>query len=285
MAQIHRTAVISPSAALGSNVSIGPFCIVEDDVRIGDGCRLENHVIIKATTHLGRENHVHDRAIIGGVPQHLDVPSQVGILKIGNGNTIRENATIHRALGEEDCTTIGNQNLIMVNAHVAHDCQIGDNVIVTNNVLLAGHVFVEDGAFLSGAVAVHQFCRIGRYAMVGGQAHITQDVPPFVTVDGKTSQIVGLNMVGLRRHGVTGEQLQELKEAYRILFRSGDTMSVSLDRLRWKFPEGLTSHFSKFISESQRGCLRERHVPRGATIQISSPEKESQLIQVVGGVR
>ena len=212
---IHATAIVDDKAQIHSSVIIGPYSVVGPNVVLEDGCRLESHVVIAGNTRLGSNNHVFPFASIGLQPQDLKYKGEESTLEIGSGNVIREHVTMNPGTGGGGMVTqVGDDCLFMVGAHVAHDCQIGDSVIVTNNVLLAGHVFVEDGAFLSGAVAVHQFCRIGRYAMVGGQAHITQDVPPFVTVDGKTSQIVGLNMVGLRRHGVTGEQLQELKEVY-----------------------------------------------------------------------
>ena len=184
---IHPSALVSPRAQIDADVRIGPLCIVEDDVTIGAGCILEASVVVKSGVVLGRNNHVFEGAVIGGPPQHVHMPARPGRVIIGSGNVIRENVTIHRALQPERATLVGDNNLLMCNAHIAHDCQVGNNTIIVNNVMLAGHVIVEDRAYVSGAVAVHQFCRIGTLAMVGGQAHINKDVPPFVTVDPQRS--------------------------------------------------------------------------------------------------
>ena len=192
MSRIHPFALVSPQAEIGEHVTIGPFSVIEPGAVIGDGCTLAGRVTIKAGTVLGPENEVLEGAVLGGKPQHLRAGDQTGIVVIGRGNVIRENVTIHRGLKPGAETRVGDQNLIMVNAHIAHDCVLGNQVIIVNNVLLAGHVTVGDRAYLSGAAAVHQFCRIGSLAMVGGQSHISQDVPPFVTVDGQSTTIVGL---------------------------------------------------------------------------------------------
>lgn len=271
MASIHPTAVVSGQAQIGRGVSIGPFCIVEDRVEIGDNCRLAARVVIKADTRLGNDNEIGEGAVLGGRPQHLRAGNEVGKLLIGRGNMIRENATIHRGLTPEDATTIGDGNLIMVNAHIAHDCRIGNNVIVVNNVMLAGHVTVDDRAYLSGAAGVHQFCRIGRLAMVGGQAHITQDVPPFVTVDGRSSLIVGLNTIGLRRSGFGSDEIQQLKEAYRIVYRSGLTWAETLAALQASFQSGPAAEFHPFLKATHRGVIQERRMPRRATVPLPLP--------------
>ena len=198
---IHPSAIVSPTAQIGSDVQIGPFSTVEAGVTIGAGCILEGHAILKEGTTLGANNHVFEGTILGGLPQHVHVPARPGRVVIGVGNTIRENVTIHRALVPDHATVIGDNCLLMVNSHVAHDCHLGNNVILTNNVMVAGHVRIDDRAYLSGAAGVHQFCRIGTLAMVGGQAHLSQDVPPYVTVDGLSSLVVGLNKIGLRRAG------------------------------------------------------------------------------------
>ena len=271
MGTIHPTAIIAPRARLGRDVTVGPFCVIEDEAEVGDYCRLAAHVIIKSHAIVGEGNDVYEGAVLGGRPQHLRAGKQVGQLKIGRGNVIRENVTLHRALPPEASTQIGDHNLIMANAHVAHDCRIGDHVVIANNVLLAGFVVVEDRAFLSGAVAVHQFCRIGRLAMVGGQAHVTQDVPPFVTVDGRTTLVVGLNLVGLRRAGLTDEVILQLKSAYRVIYRSGLKWEETLSRLRSQFPDGLAAEFHRFLRATKRGVLQERRAPRRATIPLALP--------------
>ena len=167
VANIHARAIVSPQAHLGQDVMIGPFCIVDADVVLGDGCRLESNVVIQSGVLLGENNHICEGAVIGGLAQHTNRPVRAGTVRIGSNNSIREFVTIHRALEEGQATTIGDDNLLMISAHVAHDCSIGNSVIVTNNVMLAGHVSVGDQAYLAGAVGVHQFCRIGRLAMVG----------------------------------------------------------------------------------------------------------------------
>ena len=163
---------------------------------------------------------------------------------------------------------MGDNNLLMVNSHVAHDCHVGSNTILANNVMLAGHVVVGDNAYLSGAVGVHQFCRVGTFAMVGGQAHIVKDVPPYVTVDGVSSMIVGLNRVGMKRAGVTRDELDELKAAYRVAFRSGLRWETCLEELRMQFPTGRAAEFYRFMSDTRRGCIQERSVPRNATLRL-----------------
>jgi UDP-N-acetylglucosamine acyltransferase len=193
------------------------------------------------------------------------------------GEHIRENVTIHRALVPGETTLIGNENLIMVNAHVAHDCRIGDHTIITNNVMLAGHVTVGDYAYLSGGVGVHQFCRIGAHCMVGGQAHVKKDVPPYVTVDGQTTRVVGLNLIGLKRRGFSADDLAQLKAAYRIIYRQGWTWSEVLERLRVTFEAGPAMEFLTFLSDSRRGFLLERRTPHGATLPLPLPDPSAEL--------
>jgi UDP-N-acetylglucosamine acyltransferase len=265
---IHPSAIVSPSARIGSDVQIGPFSIVEANVAIGSGCILEGRVIVKQGTMLGADNHVFEGAILGGLPQHVHIPPQPGRVVIGAGNTIRENVTIHQALVPDHATVIGDHCLLMVNAHVAHDCHLGNHVIVTNNAMLAGHVHVDDRAYISGAVGVHQFCRIGTLAMVGGQAHLSQDVPPYVTIDGLSSLVVGLNKIGLRRAGYDQATLQELMTAYRLIYRSGLRWPEILEQLRTRFPTGPASVFYEFLSTTARGIISERRAPPGATIKL-----------------
>jgi UDP-N-acetylglucosamine acyltransferase len=262
--EIQPLAVVSPGAVLGKDVRIGPFSIVEDGATIGDGCQLASRVVVKQGTTLGPRCQVFEGAVLGGLPQHAKMSDRPGRLVIGAENVIRENVTIHRALEEPHATTIGDGNLLMVNAHVAHDCHIGNRSIIANNAMLAGHVTVDDRAYISGAVGVHQFCRIGTLAMVGGQAHVNRDVPPFVTVDGVSTRIVGLNRVGLRRAGYTAAQIDELKRAYQVIYRSGMLWSDIMARLASEFAAGPAAQFHEFFADSARGCLPARAVPIGA---------------------
>ena len=273
---IHPLAAVSPYALVGSNVRIGPFTVIEPGVEIGDGCSLAARVVVRSGTSLGRNNQVFEGAVLGGLPQHLHMPEFPGRLVIGDGNVIRENVTIHRAMEADKATRVGNGCLLMVGAHVAHDCTLGDNVILTNNAMLAGHVSVGDRAYVSGGVAVHQFCRIGRLAMVGGLARVRQDVPPFVTVDGGTTMVVGLNRVGLRRAGFTPQQMHELKEAYRLIYRSGLPWDEMLAALEAQFPLGPAAEFLIFfLGGHQRGFVQERRLPPGATVRLVRDDEES----------
>jgi UDP-N-acetylglucosamine acyltransferase len=273
---IHPLAIVSPSAQIGSGVKIGPFCVVEDDVRLGDDCILESGAVIKSGTTLGPRNRVFEGAIVGGLPQHIHIPERPGKVILGSDNVIRENVTIHRALDAEHTTTIGDHCLLMVNSHVAHDCHVGNHVILTNNVMIAGHVHVGDRVFMSGASGIHQFCNIGTLAMVGGQAHLVQDVPPYVTVDGLSSLVVGLNLVGLRRAGYDQAKIQQIKAAYRLIYRSGLMWKEILETLRTEFAHGPAALFHEFLSATKRGIVSERRVPPNATLKIKSQEHEEE---------
>lgn len=262
--KIHPLAVVSSRARIGTDVEIGPFCIIEPNTTIGDNCKLESRVVVKEGTTLGDNNHVFEGAVLGGLPQHVDIPEEPGDVVIGSGNVIREAATVHRALHAGTSTTIGDDNMLMVNAHIAHDCRIGNNAIVANNVLLSGHVTIGDRAILSGAVAIHQFCRIGTLAMVGGQGHLTRDVPPFMLVDGLTSQIVGLNRVGLRRAGYPAEDVSQLKKAYRMVYREGLAWTDLLAKLEAEFTEGPALEMTRFLAGTTRGLQPERRAAQDA---------------------
>ncbi len=282
LVSIHPLAAVSPYAILGNHVKIGPFTVVEPGVQIGEGTTLAARVVVRAGTTLGRNNVVCEGAVLGGMPQHLHTPEFPGRVVIGDGNMIRENVTVHRAMDADKITQIGNSCLLMVGSHVAHDCTVGNNVILTNNSMLGGHVRVADRAFLSGGVAVHQFCRIGRLTMVGGLARVTQDVPPFVMVDGGTTMVVGLNRVGLRRAGFSSQELADLKEAYRIIYRSGLAWKDVLATLQTKFTDGLASEFTTFFEGGgSRGYVQERRTPPGATVRIVRDDKKFSAPTVV----
>jgi len=273
--QIHPSAIIGSQVKIGKDVEIGPFCVVENGVEIGSGCRLENRATIKKGSILGENNTICEGVVIGGMPQHIAIPEICGNIVIGNGNMFRENATVHRSMKESGTTLIGDNNMFMVNAHIAHDCRIGDNVVIVNNVMLAGHVCVEDRAILSGAAAVHQYSRIGTLAMVGGQAHVTQDVPPFMIVDGLSSRIVGLNMIGLRRAGYPIEEIKQLKAAYRMLYRSELPWQEILKTLDETFTVGPAQKLTQFLTSSTRGILSERRTQSDQPVlKIHNAEEE-----------
>jgi UDP-N-acetylglucosamine acyltransferase len=273
--QIHPTAVVDPRAELGQNVVIGPFCIVESGVVIGDDCKLAARAIVKSRTTLGKNNEIGEGAVIGGRAQHVQVHEPGGSLVIGDGNRIRENATIHRGWTNEGSTVIGNGCMIMVNAHVGHDSRIGNHCILVNNVMIAGHVSIDDRAYLAGGSAVHQFCRVGKLAMVGGMAKIKQDVPPFILIDGSTAaEVVGLNKVGLRRNGYTAEDMLQLKAAYRVIYREGRRWSEVLEILQASFSTGPAAAFHEFLSTGKRGFVQERRISRKATLKIVDPSED-----------
>lgn len=282
MAHIHPTAVVDSRSEIANNVSIGPFCVIEAGVVIEEGCQLASHVVVKTGTSLGKNNTVSESAILGGRPQHLRAGTRVGKLRIGEGNLIREHVTIHSGLGEEDATVVGNQNLIMVNTHVAHDCIIGSHTVLTNNVMIAGHVSIGDRAYLSGAAGIHQFCRIGTLAMVGGQAHLNRDVPPYVTIDGLSSHVVGLNMIGLRRSGFRDDDLRQLKAAYRVIYRSGLDWNQVLATLQRNFNKGPAAVFYEFLKPSRRGIMQERRGPGRAPIRLF---KDAETTEAAASVR
>jgi len=271
---IHPLAIVSPHATLGQGTTVGPFCIVESDVVIGDHCTLAARAIIKSGTTLGTHNTIHEGAVLGGFPQHVRMPEKLGRLVIGSHNTIRENVTVHRALHEGTQTTIGDHNLIMVGAHVAHDCALASNLILANNCLLGGFVTVGDRAFVSGAVGVHQFCRIGSLAMVGGCARVVQDIPPFMMVDGHSGLIVGLNMVGLRRNGYSAEDVAQLKAAYRTIFRSGLRFNEMVAALETEYASGPAACYHAFFSQGTRGFVQERRMPPNATLKLRRAGEE-----------
>ena len=281
----HPLAVISPQATLGRGVRVSAFCVIEHDVVIGDHCSIASHAVIKSGTRLGAHNTVGEGAVLGAFPQHTRMPEKLGRLEIGSHNTIREYCTLHRALHEHSSTVIGDHNFLMVGVHVAHDCRLGNSVICANNVLLAGHVLVGDRAFVSGAVAVHQFCRIGSLAMVGGHARVVQDVPPYMMVDGNTGCIVGLNLVGLRRNGFLSDEVIELKQAYRLIYRSGLKWTEVLESLKTRFTHGAAAELPKFLSEGTRGFVQERRLPPNATLKLrrDSDDEVRQAVQSKAG--
>ena len=267
---IHPTAIVDPAAQIGRDVHIGPFAIVEAGAVIGDGCRLEARVVVKSRTLLGPGNEIGEGTVLGGVAQHLQRMDPGGTLVIGDNNRIRENVTMHRGYANEGVTSVGNNNLIMVCAHVAHDCRVGSNIVIVNNVMLGGHVVVEDRAYIGGGVGIHQFCRVGRLAMVGAQCRIIQDVAPYVLVEGGSNQIVGLNRVGLRRNGYTPEDMLQLKAAYRLIYRQGLRWSEVLEVLKRDFSTGPAAVYHDFLRTGKRGFVQERRISRKATLKIAT---------------
>ncbi len=238
MTEIHPTAVVDPSAELGAGTRVGPYCCIGPNVRLGENVELKSHVVIEGRTTIGDETEIYPFASIGHRPQDLKYGGEPSTLKIGRKNTIREHVTMNPGTeGGGMVTCVGDNNLFMVGAHVAHDCLIGNYVIMANNATLAGHVAVEDYAIIGGLSAVHQFCRIGQHAMIGGMSGVEHDIIPYVSVMGGRAWISGLNLIGLKRRGFGKEEIRNLRCAYDILFAETGVISERIDRVAAKFAE------------------------------------------------
>lgn len=255
---IHATAIIHPTAQLADNVTVGPYSIIGEQVKIGAGTQIGSHVVIERWTEIGRDNHIFQFASIGAGPQDLKYKGEETHLVIGDRNRIREFATLHRGTVDGGgITTVGSDNLFMAYSHVAHDCVVHNRVVMANAATLAGHVEVEDNAILGGLVAVHQFCRVGCHTMISGGAMIAQDIPPYTVAQGDRAKPIGLNLIGLKRRGFSEDTVRGLKQAYRLLFRSGLRMEEALTRIEQELtmnPE--LQHLLTFIKNSQRGIAR-----------------------------
>lgn len=260
MNQIHPTAIVDKDAILGENVIIGPYSIVEKGVVIGDGTQIESSVRLYTGTKLGKNNKVFHGAAMGGLPQDLgfkaDIPTY---LETGDNNIFREGLIIHRATKEGQATRFGNNNYIMGNVHFAHDCQVGNDNIVVQNTIIAGHAKIGNKVFISGLVALHQFGRVGDYAMLAGCAKVTKDVPPFAMVDGNPATVVGQNVVGLKRGGFTSEDRNKIKHAYKIIYHSGMNFSKAIEELKQENdPNPYIKMIIQFFEESDRGVTDHR---------------------------
>jgi len=253
---IHPTAIVEPGAQVHPSAQIGPYSLIEAGAVIGPDCTIASHVRVGGTTRLGRANRVHHGAALGCDPQDLSfTPERVKPLVIGEHNEFREGVTVSAGLKSEAGTRIGDHNYLMAYAHVGHDCVLGDHNVLANAATLAGHVELEHHIFLSGQVAVHQFCRIGAYVLVGGVSGVPQDVPPFVLADGHRARILGLNVVGLRRNGFSQAQRQSIKAAYRTLFRGGLRLTEALVAIERDYPSPETRRIVRFVEASRRGIL------------------------------
>lgn len=236
MAAIHPTAIVAPEASLAGDVAIGPYCIIGEQVTLGPGVRLKAHIIVDGRTTIGAGTRIFPFASIGLEPQDLKYQGEASSLTIGSRNTIREYVTINPGTeGGGMVTRIGDDCLLMAGAHVAHDCQIGDHVILVNNATLGGHVVVEDYAILGGLSAVHQFVRIGRHAMIGGMSGVERDVIPYGQVMGNRARLTGLNIIGMQRHGFTRDDIHGLRSAYQFLFSSPGILSDRVNEIAERF--------------------------------------------------
>ncbi len=256
-AVVAPTARVDPDARVGPGTVIGEYCVVESDVAIGAFCRLEPYVYVKRWTTLGDRNEISAGTVLGSDPLDKSFSGDRSYLRIGHGNRIREHYTVSRGTRPDSETVIGDENYIMTSGHIAHDSRIGNRTVICSCVLVAGYVEVEDEAFLSGGVVVHQYSRIGRLAMVGGNTRINRDVPPFFLYSEFDVAPVGLNLVGLRRAGFTAAGISGLKQAYRLLYRSGLKLGEALARIEAEIDGEHAAHLVRFIRASQRGIARE----------------------------
>jgi len=257
--EIHPSAIISEGAQLDEGVQVGPFCYVGPSVKLGSGTRLISHINIDGDTTLGQDNTVFPHASLGMLPQDIKHKDEQTSLVIGSGNTIRESVTMHTAsVGGDGVTNVGDGNFFMIYSHVAHDCKVGCNAIIGPYVAIGGHVAIEDHVVAGGMLAIHQFVRIGEYAMLGGVSRIVNDVPPYVIASGADkAKLFGLNLVGLKRGGFTRDEITELKEAYRILFREKLPLGDAIKKIQ----ETLTysdriKHLVEFVQANKRGICR-----------------------------
>jgi UDP-N-acetylglucosamine acyltransferase len=255
---IDPRAIVHPRAQLGLNVSIGPNTIVEENVVIGDGTAIAANAYIANGARVGKECRIHHGAVVGHAPQDLKYANEPTLLELGDRNTVREYATLHRGTHETGKTVIGDDNFFMAYSHVAHDCRVGSNVIMANCSALAGHVLLEDFVIIGGLTPIHQFCRLGRHAMVGGGTAIGKDVPPFSLIGNRPAVWEGLNSIGLRRRGFSAAVLDALDKAYLLVYRSGLNTSQALDKIRGDFALMAIEEVRTvvdFIAGSKRGIV------------------------------
>jgi UDP-N-acetylglucosamine acyltransferase len=257
MSGIHASALVDPGSRIDSDVEIGPFAVVERDVEVGAGSRVGAHAVLKSGLRLGRRVRVYEGAVLGGDPQDLKYDGAPSFAVVDDDSVIREFATIHRSARPEGTTRVGRGTFLMGYGHVAHDCDIGEEAIIASYAALAGHIRIGRRAFVSGGVVIHQFSRIGELSMIGGGSKVNLDVPPFFTVDGVPARAVGLNVVGLKRAGVSEEDLGAIKRAYRILYRSKLPRRVALAEIG-SLPNEYARRIADFVRESERGICHDR---------------------------
>lgn len=255
---IHPTAVVDPGAQLGEGVQVGPYTIIQPDVTIGKNTVIGPHVVIDSHTDIGANCRIFQFTSIGAAPQDLKYRGEETRVVIGDNNVIREFVTINRSTTADiGMTKIGNNNLIMAYCHVAHNCRLGNFIVMANAANLAGHIDVEDFAIIGGLSGIHQFIRIGTHAFVGGASAVAQDVPPYVTVSGNRAKLYGLNIVGLKRRGFSEETLRALRQTYKIIFRSALTLKKAVEKVRAEVPAlPEVNHMVEFIEKSERGVTR-----------------------------
>jgi UDP-N-acetylglucosamine acyltransferase len=253
VARIHPTAVIAPEAVLASDVQVGPYVVIEGRVQIGEGCVLHPHAYLCGPLTMGRGNAVFTGAVLGERPQHLHYKDEPTSLEIGDNNIFREHVTIHRGTAQSGQTQVGSGNFFMAGSHVAHDCRIGNGCILANGALVGGHCVIEDGVYLSGNCAIHQFVRVGRLALLSGCSATSKDIPPFIIQQG-INCVHGINVVGMRRAGMTQAQINAVRHAFHVLYRQNQTVPAALDHLERELGDiDAVAEMIAFIRKSTRG--------------------------------
>jgi UDP-N-acetylglucosamine acyltransferase len=256
-AQIHSTAIVDPKAEIGPGTMVGPYCIVEAGVVVGADCWLQHHVTLAGPMTAGRRNKFYAYCSIGQQTQDLKYQGEPTYLEIGDENTFREFVTVNRSTTSEGKTQIGQRGNFLAYSHIGHDCAVGDSVVFSNNGTLAGHVQVGDNAIMGGLTAVHQFCRLGRFAITGGCSKIVQDVPPFMIADGNPAKVRGINVVGLERAGFSAETIKTIKEAFRLIYRSQFNTRQAIEAVEQELPASAEiTQIIEFIRTSERGIIR-----------------------------
>jgi UDP-N-acetylglucosamine acyltransferase len=256
-AQIHRTAIVDARAEVGPGTIVGPYCIVGPNVVLGANCWLQNHVTLAGPMTAGARNKFYAYCSIGQQTQDLKYQGEPTYLEIGDENTFREFVTVNRSTTAAGKTRIGHRGNYLAYSHIGHDCNVGDAVVFSNNGTLAGHVQVGDHAIMGGLTAVHQFCRLGRYAITGGCSKIVQDVPPFMIADGNPAKVRGINVVGLERNGFAAETIKTIKEAFRLIYRSKFNTRQAVEAIRQELPASAEiTQIIEFIQSSERGIIR-----------------------------
>lgn len=254
---IHETAIIAEGAKIADDVKIGPYCIIGPQVRIDSGTVLESHIVVEGETIIGKGNYIFSFVSIGKVPQDLKFHGEETRVVIGDNNKIREFVTIHRGTEDKLETRVGNNCLIMAYVHIAHDCEVEDNCILANGATLAGHVHVEEYAVIGGLTPIHQFVRVGRHAMVGGASAVNQDVVPYTLAEGNKARAAYINITGLKRRGFSDEEIKNLRECYKIIFKRGLKLDEAMVQLKEKFPSDKNAaHIVDFVKKSKRGITR-----------------------------
>ena len=255
--KIHPTAIVHPEAQLDEDVEIGPYAVIDKNVKIGKSTCIEGFAQILGYTQIGKNCHIFPYAVIGSIPQDLKYKGEKSFVVIGDNNTIREFVTINPGTEKDSSTIVGNNNLIMAYSHIAHNCKIGNNNILANVATLAGHVEIEDRVVIGGLVAIHQFCRIGSFSIIGGCSKVVQDIPPYSLCDGHPAKVRGINIVGLKRAGFSKEKIEIIRKAYKIIFFENHTFSVARQIILKELPSlEEINKLLDFISSSKRGIAR-----------------------------